>query len=56
MLISLASMDFRLCHLLRERLTFEGFSIEQIQPGDPPAKGSILVVTTEEENNQKKMT
>ncbi|NHJ31848.1 MAG: hypothetical protein FK732_03200 [Asgard group archaeon] len=56
MLISLATMDFRLCHLLRERLTLEGFSIEQLQPGDLPSKGSILVVTTEEEIDQKKMS
>ena len=56
MLISLATMDFRLCHLLREKLTQKGFSIEQLQPGDSPSKDSILVVTTEEENNQKNMT
>ncbi|MBK5112504.1 MAG: hypothetical protein KGD59_01470 [Candidatus Heimdallarchaeota archaeon] len=56
MLISLATMDFRLCHLLREKLTQEGFSIEQLQPGEMPSKDSILVVTTEEENKQKKMS
>jgi hypothetical protein len=56
MLISLATMNFRLCHLLREKLTQEGFSIEHIQPGDLPSKDSILVVTTEEENNLKKMS
>ncbi len=56
MLISLATMDFRLCHLLREKLTQEGFSIEQLQPGDAPSKESILVVTTEEENNQITMS
>ena len=55
MLISLATMDFRLCHLLREKLSQKGFSLEQLQPGDPPSKDSILVVTTEEENNQKNM-
>ncbi len=56
MLISLATMDFRLCHLLREKLSQKGFSIEQLQPGDPPSKDSILVVTTEEESNQKNLT
>ncbi|HUT81780.1 MAG TPA: hypothetical protein VMZ29_11310 [Candidatus Bathyarchaeia archaeon] len=50
MLISLATMNFRLCHLLREKLIKSGFSIEQIIPGEPPSKGSILVVTTEEEH------
>ncbi len=52
MLISLATMDFRLCHLLREELMKSGFSIEQIIPGETPSKGSILVVITEEENNK----
>ena len=56
MLISLATMDFRLCHLLREKLSQKGFSIEQLQPGDPPSKDSILIVTTEEESNQKNLT
>ncbi len=51
MLISLATMDFRLCHLLREKLTKGGFECEQISPGDTPSKGSILVVTTEVEEN-----
>lgn len=49
MLISLATMNFRLCHLLREKLTKGGFSVEQIIPGELPSKGSVLVVTTEEE-------
>ncbi|MBN1330730.1 MAG: hypothetical protein JXA54_14760 [Candidatus Heimdallarchaeota archaeon] len=49
MLISLATMNFRLCHLLREKLIKSGFSVEQIIPGDLPSKGSILVVTTEDE-------
>jgi len=56
MLISLATMDFRLCYLLREKLSQEGFSIEQLLPGNTPSKESILVVTTEEESNQTKMT
>lgn len=56
MLISLATMDFRLCHLLREKLSQKGFSIEQLQPGNPPSKDSILVVTTEEEFNKKNLT
>lgn len=56
MLISIATMDFRLCHLLREKLSQKGFSIEQLQPGDPPSKDSILIVTTEEESNQKNLT
>ncbi|NPE07032.1 MAG: hypothetical protein GNW80_02015 [Asgard group archaeon] len=56
MLISLATMDFRLCHLLREKLSQKGFSIEQLLPGDPPSKDSILVVTTEEESNQNNLT
>ncbi|NHJ38551.1 MAG: pre-16S rRNA-processing nuclease YqgF [Asgard group archaeon] len=49
MLISLATMNFRLCHLLREKLTKGGFRIEQIIPGEPASKGSILVISTEEE-------
>jgi len=49
LLISLATMDFRLCHLLRERLKKGGFSVEHISPGDLPSKGSIVVVTTEKE-------
>ncbi len=53
MLISLAIMNFRLCHLLRERLTEGGFSVEQILPGKLPSKGSILVVTTKEELIEK---
>lgn len=53
MLISLATMDFRLCHLLRERLAIGGFGCEQISPGDKPSKGSILVVTKEEEEKVK---
>ncbi len=53
MLISLATMNFRLCHLLRERLTEDGFSVEQIILGELPSKGSILVVTTEEELIEK---
>jgi len=56
MLISLATMNFRLCHLLREKLSQKGFSIEQLQPGDPPSKDSILIVTTEEESNKKNLT
>lgn len=53
MLISLATMNFKLCYLLREELTKGGFSIEQILPGERPSKGSILVVTTEEEEKKK---
>ncbi|MHA1738239.1 MAG: hypothetical protein ACTSXA_03650 [Candidatus Heimdallarchaeota archaeon] len=53
MLISLATMDFRLCHLLRERLAKGGFECEQISPGHKPSKGSILVVTKEQEENSK---
>ncbi len=49
MLISLATMDFRLCHILRERLNKGGFSVEHISPGDQPSEGSIVVVTTERE-------
>nr|NHJ85084.1 hypothetical protein [Asgard group archaeon] len=49
MIITLATMNFRLCHLLREKLTKSGFTIEQIIPGRKPPRGSILVVTTEEE-------
>ncbi|MHA1125900.1 MAG: hypothetical protein ACTSO7_04770 [Candidatus Heimdallarchaeota archaeon] len=49
MLISLATMDFRLCHLLREKLTQGGIKCEQISPGDKPTKRSILVVTIERE-------
>jgi hypothetical protein len=51
MLISLATMDFRLCHLLREQLAKGGLDCEQISPGDKPSKGSILVVTIEKEEN-----
>lgn len=51
MLISLATMDFRLCHLLRERLNKGGFSVEHISPGDQPSEGSIVVVTTEKEES-----
>jgi len=53
MLISLATMDFRLCHLLREKLTAGGIKCEQIIPGGRPSKGSILVVTTEKEEQIK---
>jgi len=49
LLISLATMDFRLCHILRERLNKGGFSVEHISPGDQPSEGSIVVVTTERE-------
>ena len=52
MLISLATMDFKLCHLLRERLLIGGFSVEQIMPGEKPSKGSIVVVITEQEEKQ----
>ena len=59
MLISLATMNFRLCHVLREKLTEGGFSVEQIIPGKLPSKVSILVVTTEgehiEENKYSKL-
>lgn len=53
MLISIATMDFRLVHLLREKLVKEGFRVEHISPGDKPAKGSILVVITESEEKIK---
>lgn len=53
LLISLATMDFRLCHLLSERLKKGGFSVEHISPGDRPSKGSIVVVTTEREEKIK---
>ncbi len=56
LLISLATMDFRLCHLLRERLTKGGFSVEHISPGDQPSEGSIVVVTTEREETIKPTT
>ncbi|HUU77709.1 MAG TPA: hypothetical protein VMX55_05145 [candidate division Zixibacteria bacterium] len=52
LLISLATMDFRLCHLLREKLTISGFRVEQILPGEHPSKRSILVVTTEQEESE----
>ena len=55
MLISIATMDFRLCHQLRESLLINGFDVEQIIPGENPSKGSILVVTTEKEFNETKM-
>ncbi|MHA1154843.1 MAG: hypothetical protein ACTSQK_01935 [Candidatus Heimdallarchaeota archaeon] len=42
-------MDFRLCHILRERLNKGGFSVEHISPGDQPSEDSIVVVTTERE-------
>ncbi|MHA1212758.1 MAG: hypothetical protein ACTSSH_09880, partial [Candidatus Heimdallarchaeota archaeon] len=51
MLISLATMNFRLCHLLREKLIKSGFTVEHILINDSPSKGSILVVTTEKELN-----
>ena len=53
MLISIATMDFRLTHLLREKLIKEGFLVEHISPGDKPSKGSILVITTEQEEFKK---
>ncbi|MBD3189795.1 MAG: hypothetical protein GF308_04085 [Candidatus Heimdallarchaeota archaeon] len=49
MLVALATMDFRLCHLLREKLEKNGFSVEQIIPGKKPPKGTIIVVTTKKE-------
>ncbi len=49
LLISLATTDFRLCHILRERLNKGGFSVEHISPGDQPSEDSIVVVTTERE-------
>jgi hypothetical protein len=49
MLISLATMDFRLCHLLQKKLTKGGFVVEHIAPGEKPSKGSILAVVTEKE-------
>lgn len=55
MLISLATMNFKLCHLLREKLTKDGFRIEQIVPGEPASKDSILVISTEEEVNGKEL-
>ncbi len=53
LLISLATMDFRLCHLLSERLKKGGFLVEHISPSDRPSKGSIIVVTTEMEEKIK---
>ncbi|MEA2070837.1 MAG: hypothetical protein U9O98_06045 [Asgard group archaeon] len=52
MLISLATMDFRLCHLIRERLTKNGFAVEHILPGSSPSKDSVLVVTTKTDEKQ----
>ncbi|MHA1212351.1 MAG: hypothetical protein ACTSSH_07805 [Candidatus Heimdallarchaeota archaeon] len=49
MLISLATINFRLSHLLREKLIKSGFTVEHILINDTPSKGSILVVTTEKE-------
>jgi len=54
MLVSLATMNFRLSFLLQEELASKGIAIEQIVPGAAPSKNSVLVVTTEEEfkNNE----
>ena len=49
MLVSLATMDFRLSFLLQEKLALRGIATEQIVPGKPAARNSVLVVTTEEE-------
>ncbi|NHJ47862.1 MAG: pre-16S rRNA-processing nuclease YqgF [Asgard group archaeon] len=54
MLISLATMNFKLCYLLREKLTVGGFRVEQIVLGEKPSKGSVLVISTEEEAKGKK--
>jgi hypothetical protein len=53
MLISLATMNFKLCHLLREKLSRGGFRVEQILFGEKPSKGSIIVVTTEADIQQQ---
>lgn len=52
MLVVLATMDFRLCHLLREKLEKNGYTAEQIVPGKKPPKGTILVVTTKKEEKK----
>jgi hypothetical protein len=49
-------MNFKLCHLLREKLTKAGFRVEQLIPGESASKGSILVISTEEEYNEKDFT
>jgi hypothetical protein len=43
-------MDFRLCHLLRKKITKGGFLFEHIPPGGTPSQCSNLLVTTEQED------
>ncbi|MHA1773054.1 MAG: hypothetical protein ACTSXO_02880 [Candidatus Heimdallarchaeota archaeon] len=56
MLVSLATMDFRLSFLLQEKLALRGIATEQIVPGKPAARNSVLVVTTEEEFKNNTLT